>query len=282
MTCDEVREHLGTLVDGELPPEACARVTTHVEACEACAAALEELRGLAASLARPVGVEVPGDLWDGIERRLDGASTGLPVRSIASRRIRRLPWALAAAITLAVGLGLVGLLREDSSARAASVDFSLLLDALPDDPGQAFAKFVEHYDAKDATPAEAKRYAPDLNFEVPEELPGGFTRQALYVLRFGKRAGVAATYDRNGEFLGVVFHRPVHTGHCKPHKDYPCVVGHQEGYKVSVGEWRLVHLMDPTTCHCVLSRLDEQTELPAIMAAVAPKLPGEGADAGPD
>jgi hypothetical protein len=41
-------------------------------------------------------------------------------------------------------------------------------------------------------------------------------------------------------------------------------------HKVPVGEWSLVHLADPATCHCVLSRLDESTDLPAVIAAIAP------------
>ncbi len=277
MTCDEVRRQLGALIDGELSPDLRLDIEPHLAGCEACAAELDELRGLASGLALPSVAGVPSELWASIERGLDGERTELLRRSPGVRRMARLPWALAAVVTLAVGLGLVGLLRNDSSARASSIDFTLLLDALPHDAKQAFTKFVSHYDAKEASPEDAKLFAPDLNFEVPEELPGGFRRGSVYVLHFGELAGVAATYDRDGEFLGVVFHRPVHTGHCKPHKDYPCVAGHQEGHKVSVGQWRLVHLMDPTTCHCVLSRLNEQTELPPIMSAVAPPLPsGDG------
>ncbi len=34
----------------------------------------------------------------------------------------------------------------------------------------------------------------------------------------------------------------------------------------------LVHLTDRATGHCVLSRLDETTEIPAIMIAISPKL----------
>jgi hypothetical protein len=179
-------------------------------------------------------------------------------------------------VVLAVGLGTFGRLWTGSTARASTVDFSVLLDALPLNAQKAFSKFLMLYDARQASPTEAKRYAPDLNFDIPEELPGGFRLQAVYVLRFGELAGVAAAYDRDGEFLGTVFHRPVNKENFGPHRDYPCVVGRHEGHKVSVGEWKLVHLMDPTTCHCVLTRLDEQTELPAVMAAVAPELPASG------
>ena len=33
------------------------------------------------------------------------------------------------------------------------------------------------------------------------------------------------------------------------------------------------HLTDPTTCHCVLSKLSDTTGLPEVLAAVAPPLP---------
>jgi hypothetical protein len=184
--------------------------------------------------------------------------------------------ALAAAVVLAVGLGVFGPVWTGSSAQASTVDFSVLLNALPLDAQKAFRKFLVLYDAKEGSPVEARRYAPDLNFDLPAVLPGGFRLEGVYLLRFGELAGVAATYDRDGEFLGAVFHPPVDKENFGPHRDYPCVVGRHEGHKVSVGEWKLVHLMDPTTCHCVLSRLDERTELPAVMAAVAPELPVGG------
>ncbi|MCH8912939.1 MAG: hypothetical protein IIA33_05155, partial [Planctomycetes bacterium] len=48
-----------------------------------------------------------------------------------------------------------------------------------------------------------------------------------------------------------------------------------------VGDWKLVHLTSPTTCHCVLSRLDAATELPAVMQQLAPQSFGaDGKDAG--
>ena len=50
------------------------------------------------------------------------------------------------------------------------------------------------------------------------------------------------------------------------------VIGHHRGHAVKVGDWKLVHLTDPSTCHCVLSRLDEATEIPAIMSAISPGL----------
>jgi len=177
---------------------------------------------------------------------------------------------MAAAIVLAVGMGLYGLIQTGSSAQAEPVLFGTLLDALPLDAQKAFRKFLMLYDARPSSPVEAKKYASDLDFDVPEQLPGGFSLDAVYLLRFGNHPGVAATYDRNGEFLGTIFHPPVQREDFGTHRDYSCVVGKHRGHKVEVGPWKLVHLTDPTTCHCILSKLDNPADLARIVAAVAP------------
>jgi len=98
----------------------------------------------------------------------------------------------------------------------------------------------------------------------------------VFILRIGSQPGVVARYDRQGELLAAVFHPPVRKEDFGSHKDYQCVVGQHRGHAVSVGGWTMVHVTDPTTCHCVLSRLD-QSELPSILQAVAPDL-GETAN----
>jgi len=165
-----------------------------------------------------------------------------------------------------------GLSSLESTAHASTVDFGVLLDALPLDAQKAFRKFLIRYDAKPSTPIAAKRNAADLNFDTPPVLPGGFRLQAVYELRIGGTKGIAAAYDRDGEFLGAVFHPPMKYEKFGSHENLPCIVGEHCGHKVQVGEWKLVHLTDPTTCHCLLSRLDEQSEMPAVMAAIAPKV----------
>ncbi len=303
MNCEQAKERLGYYVDDELPCETLDALEAHLAACTSCRAELETLREVASELAAPPTVPVPDSLWTAIEQRLDGCPFSVssvrnagvePSASTAktaaapgaeaprrlkpaarSMRFRGAPLALAAAVVLAVGLGMLNLVWGPR-AEAATVDYSVLLDALPLDAQKAFRKFLVLYDAREGSPLSAKHHAPDLNFELPEMLPGGFRIESVHLLRFGELAGVAATYNREGEFVGVVFHRPVHRENFGPHRDYPCVVGRHEGHKVSVGEWKLVHLMDPTTCHCVLSRLNEQTELPGVMAALAPRFPTSG------
>jgi hypothetical protein len=270
MTCEKIRDLMGPYVDDEADPEVRREVETHVSVCCACAEELDDIRQLATSLAQSRPVSVPSELWSAIEERLD---SGHAVRmSFISVFRSRSVLAIAASIVIVMGLGLFGVPwgRDQGQARAATVDFAILLDALQHDAVAGFEKFLAQYNARAATPHEAKRCAPKLSFELPRTLPGGFELQTVHILRFGEAPGVAARYDRGGEFLAVVFHAPVLKEHFGTHKDRACIVGKHRGHRVPVGDWSLVHLTDPTTCHCLLSRLDETTELPAVMAAVAP------------
>ena len=119
----------------------------------------------------------------------------------------------AAGVLLAVGVGFVAiaLLHETTpTASASTVDFSVLLDALPLDAQKALRKFLALYNAEEIEPHAAHNRAPDLDFEIPETLPGCFRREAVYALRFGDAAGIAAEYYRSdGEFLAALFHPPV-------------------------------------------------------------------------
>lgn len=269
--CARVKEHLGPYLDGEAAPDMCREVENHLTHCQACADELRALRSLAASIAEPMAVTVPPNLWQKIERRLEMPATiRRPFLDIFRSRARL---ALAASIALVVGLGLftLPLVRDGGSqVEAATVDFGILLDGLQVDARDAFDRFLTAYDAREATPDDAKRYASKLNFDMPATLPGGFELKATFIMRFGDAPGAGARYDRDGEFLGVLFHPPVLREDFGTHKDHPCMVGNHRGHKVPLGEWSLVHLTDPSTCHCVLSRLNEATELPAVMAAVAP------------
>lgn len=270
-SCENIKDYLGRYLDGEAAPDVCREVERHLSYCRACTDELAELRSLAAAIAEPMPVAVPTDLWPQIESRLEHATA---VQRPFIRIFRsRAGFALAASIALVIGLGLFTLpfVRDGGSqVQAATVDFGILLDALQADARGAFDRFLANYDAKQATPVEAKQYASKLNFDLPATLPGGFELQATYTLRFGDAPGIAARYDRAGEFLGVLFHPPILREDFGTHKDRSCVVGKHRGHKVPIGEWSLVHLTDPSTCHCVLSRLDEASELPAVMAAVAP------------
>ena len=275
MNCQQAREHLGPYIDGELDADPTAALESHLTGCISCRAEADALRELASSLSPPAP-EAPPSLWSAIESRL-GQDERIWERTPGRAMTRsvfglRRVVALAAVIVFVVGLGLIGLAQFTSSASAATVDFSALLDNVQLNPRQAFRDFLTMYQGRPGTIEQAHRHADGLNFAVPEFLPFGFKREAIYRLRFGDRPGLAATYARDGEFLAAIFHRPVKREDFGTHRDYDCVIGQHRGRAVRVGDWKLVHLTDPSTCHCVLSRLDETTEIPAIMSAISPGL----------
>jgi len=269
MDCETIREQLGGYVDGELAVADRDAIAVHLGGCPACRAELESLKSLADGLSTSAEVPVPDELWPTIERRLDAE---------AGKGRRRTPFRIAAMIALAVGLGgsaLYWVVETAGRAQAAPVNFKIILDTLPLDAEEAFRKFLVLYNAEAIRPAEAEHVAPELIFDIPDTLPGGFHRKAVYALRFGNSPGVAARYDREGEFLITIFHATMFGEDFGTHQDYPCVIGKHCGQKVVVGDWKLVHLTDATTCHCVFSRLDEATELPAVLSSVSPNAGGE-------
>lgn len=277
MECDEVTPQLGPYLDHELRSEVRRAVDTHLAVCPACRAELEALRAAVAQLEPDGSVAVPQALWTAIEERLDAAAPKSARRrwSGAKLAIIRRPMAAAATVLFVVGLGWLGIAWFQGTvpqAEASAIDFGVLLDALPLNPQKALNRFLTQYEAREIPADHARTQAPALDFEVPDTLPGGFRRTAVYALRFGGAPGIAAEYaGPNDEFLAALFHPPVQRENFGTHRDYPCVIGQHRGHSVEVGPWRLVHLTDPTTCHCVLSKLDPQAELPAVMAAVAPR-----------
>lgn len=282
MNCDAVKERLGTYCDGEASPDAVREIAAHLASCPVCADEMASICELASRLAPTTPTVVPVNLWSAIESRLPDpqlAHRGKWYVLVARRRL-----AVAASLLLAIGLGTVVIIWGSggaSRARAATIDFGTLLDGLSFGPERAFQAFLTQYNGRPVSTDEAKQVGRDLNFDVPEILPLGFRRKGLFALRIGNHGGVAASYARGTEFLAAIFHPPVKQEDFGTHQDYPCVVGQHHGHRVDVGEWKLVHVTDPTTCHCVLSRLDEKTELPAIFAAVAPgSVGGDAHDAG--
>jgi hypothetical protein len=182
-------------------------------------------------------------------------------------------FAAAAVVALILGGVGYGLLSLERPASASEIDFAVLLDALPFDVDAAFKRFVDQHKGERSTAEQAQRFASALNFAIPTDLHGGFRLKEVFILRIGSQPGVAARYDRAGEFLAAIFHPPVRKEDFGSHKDYDCVVGQHRGHAVSVSGWTMVHVTDPTTCHCVLSRLD-QSELTPVLRAVAPDLVG--------
>jgi hypothetical protein len=278
-SCREIHPLLGEYFDGELDGPLASRVEDHVQACAACRDELAELQRLAQALALNEQARVPDNVWPALAARLPAGEpapgAGRPQAPVSNRRApgaagARLRWAVAAAVVLAAGLAGLGLVSQQRRAEARDVNFDALLESLSLDVDAAFSRFLKSNEARASSLSQAREYARGLNFDIPAELPGGFRLQQVFTLGGGLGPGVAARYDRNGEFLAAIFHAPVKREQFGSHRDYDCVVGKHRGHAIRVGEWKLVHLADATTCHCVLSRLDEERDLPAIMAAVAP------------
>ncbi len=269
MTCDEIGEWLGPYLDDEVASNVRDQIAAHVSECARCSHELEAWQEVADAVSGPDDTGVPRELWSAIEGRLAKAGARHAKVIFTFRRVA----AAAAVLLIAVGVGLFALpwgWDGAQPAKAATVDFAAMLDRLEMDPDSAFDAFLAQYQPEQVSPAAAKAYAPDLTFELPDMLPGGFQRVAAYTLRFGDKRGVAARYVRNGELLGLVFHPPILQMRFGERENRTCFIGKLEGHAVDVGEWTLSHLTDPSTCHCVLTKLDKESELPQVMAAIVP------------
>jgi anti-sigma factor RsiW len=99
VTCGWCEERFERFLDGLLTGAECARLVSHVDACTACYALLEELRVVDALLLEPRSVELPPNFTD---------ATLACVHAIAQPRVRRPPIA-ASLVSYVVGAwGLAG------------------------------------------------------------------------------------------------------------------------------------------------------------------------------
>ncbi|HRX86657.1 MAG TPA: zf-HC2 domain-containing protein [Phycisphaerae bacterium] len=282
MTCFDP-EILGRYFDGELPPAERADVERHVADCATCAAELEQLAALRTAISHTSPESDAAALepiWSTVAAKLDESATPAPLPFAPPRRTSIRRWAAAASLALFLGLaGVAGVwITRTQPAQASVIDFSRLLDNVNADALAAFEGFLDHNHGVVIDPDAAHQAAPRLDFEVPATLPGGFTRHKVYRLRFGDADGIAATYESaDGAFLATIFHPPVRKEQFGTHQDYPCVIGQHHGHAVQVGAWRMVHLTDPSTCHCVLARTTSDDAVAEILRAVAPRsVPGDG------
>ncbi len=270
MDCIKAQSRLGPLLDQELDSPDEKAVKQHLQGCEQCRGDFERLSVLADGMATATTPSPPAGLWSAIERRLDAGGTSAAITGW--RRILR-PGRIAAAIFIAVGLGTIAFFWPqlgEQRAEASTVQFQVLLDSVTTNPEQALRKFLVMYQGEEIRPVDAKQFAPKLSFELPDRLPGDFRLGSVFALRFGQSPGIVAKYERGEEMLVAIFHRPIHGEDFGTHRDYPCIVGQHRGHQVSVGDWNLVHVTDPTTCHCFLSRLDQESELPPVISAIIP------------
>jgi len=120
MTCTDISPLLDDYVDGDLPPDAVARVTAHLAGCARCRAAMAGIQALVADArALPRTVEPPRELWAGIESRLS-RRVGTAPHPVLPRTVL----ALAAGLALLVTGALLATWYQRRTAPAAS-DFAL-------------------------------------------------------------------------------------------------------------------------------------------------------------
>jgi hypothetical protein len=277
MECREAQERIGAYLDGELPQDVADDLRRHVAGCDACARALQKQEELIRALVAvdPAGgISAPPNLWQAVEARLDSPADAPRRETHRLISFFRKPLAIAASIAVFLGVGTFTVLMLTESAQVAEatqVDYTVLLDGLSGRVDAAIERFLAYYDAQPIPASEAHAAAPALSFAVPPRLPGDFVLRQAYRVRFGEAPGVAAVYERGEEPLVVFFHPTVDGEKCGTYRQRPCIIGERHGHQVQVGDWRLLHFMDPTTCHCVLTKLGPGSrDLSEIVHIVAP------------
>lgn len=274
MDCQRVQDELGPYLDRELSVAQMGAFEAHFADCPSCAAELAGGKDLLSRFDSAAELELvpPADIWTSIQHRLTKQHRRQP--SVILRFFHR-PLALAASLAVLLGAGTflaVTLNPAAKVAQADSIDYSLLLDGLAKDADASVNRFLDHYRA---TRMDAKIIAAQsapMRFRIPEKLPGGFSLRESYRLQFGAKPGYAARYQQDsGEPIFVFFHTPVSKTTTGVHRDSHCSLA-QGSHCVEVGPWQLIHYTDPTTCHCLLSRIPDEAQLRAILAAISPDL----------
>lgn len=270
MTCNESQKLLGPFLDDELDPGRGAAVQSHLAQCSYCQAELSSLEDLARQLGR-VAEDTPccpSEVWTEIERRLDASEE--PAHG--PLRIFRRPLALAASLALFIGMGVLFSAAFDRSiptASAAVIDYRILMDGVASNVRGSIERFLTHYQARTIDRADADRLAPDLSFDLPAVLPSGYQFEQAYSFKLGTSNVIAATYEGDGTPLFLIFHPT--SDNVKGPKETSCRIGDLHAGQIEAGRWRLVHVMDESTCHCVLSTLQDES-LQSVVQAVSPGL----------
>jgi len=267
ITCNQARDRLGELLDGELPPPLRDEVERHVEGCPACRRELQALRALAAALRPAPKASLPPGLWAAIERRLEappqagGASRAARMtptpRAARLRLVRWRPLAAAAVLVLAVGAAWLWNKPLEPAAVAAQIDFRPLLEQAEGNIEAGVQALLRAHGGEPITPQEAARQMT-MRVHVPAKLPGELRWKSMHVLNMGEHHRSLAFYLDGPRGQLLLLQCPAGT-----RKEYgnreciACQVGGQEGHVVRAGPLRLMHFESPNVCVCVVSTLEE-------------------------
>lgn len=270
MTCDEVQSVLGTWTDAELAPDLAERVRGHVARCDRCA---EEARALTSRLTTRLAVTAPPQLWTAIESRLrDGEA---PVRSkqdagARSPVYRRRFFAVAAAFLALVSTGVIlwneGVLG--GRAVAAGIDFRPLLEQADGDIGAGIEALVRAHGGRSITRKEAEQIMT-VRIHPPAFLPAGMKLAGMYLLKMGTRHRSLAFHftGPRGQLLLLQCPAGVRKNYGNE-ECLPCKLNAGANHAVHVGPLRLLHRDSDKLCMCIVSTLDETTDLPAVLDAI--------------
>jgi Putative zinc-finger len=212
MNCKEVADKLSQFMDGELDSGLNARVSLHIESCDACKRDLESFRRIGEWMRE---VEAPVDT-EGSWGRIEAA---IPTKRRLSER-RSMKW-LVPALALAASVGFVlarviwyptnGTNTQDEHAThehgSLAVDFRNVIEFAQLEPQKAISNLVEKYDGKQLDTESATKtigYRPALFNHVPD----GFQRVSTHVLNMPCCKCSATVCQRpNGTSLIVFEHK---------------------------------------------------------------------------
>lgn len=273
MDCETIRRHLGEFFDRELEPAARDEVERHLANCTACRIELDAIESMARGLSTPPTVTVPDDLWCSIEKRL-GAETS-PTQTVAPAahsfmRARWRPLASAAAIVFVLALAYLStsLPGTSQTAQAKSFDFTPLLNRVGDDLAAGLQALIDAYGGREITLEQA---AKEMRVRVhpPEILPGGMKLKSTHLVNMLNHESLALHFVGPNQQL-LVMQCPA--GMMKDYGGRECLAcqaGARSGHQVvREGEWSLFHVESENVCICIVSTMDQKTELPELMQAL--------------
>lgn len=272
MNCESARDLLSSYYDRELAPGQDEAMRAHIASCTTCSSRLAEFAELSELTARLRQPAVPAETWSAIASALDGQK-GRHVWDFAgplSRR-SRIAWAASLFVATSVAIGAYWMWHKIEPHAVMAATFDVYLTEFQKSPEQAQHVLIDRYDGR---PMDVTRVSSDPGFEpnAPEELPDGFARQGIYVLKmpcctctqtiYKSKSGAVLALFEHGEDQQIWFgdrpridtvchHRPTHlvqlsgqlAATWKCGQRYLTVVGAQDVEQVS----ELVALLDGRT-----------------------------------
>lgn len=272
MDCETIQPRLGEFFDGELEAGLRDEVERHLPQCTACRTELEAIESMAHSLAAPPNATVPGDLWNSIEKRLGGETsptlTAAPTAH-SSTRARWRPLASAAAIVFVVGLAYLTTILPGTSqtAQAKSFDFAPLLNRVGDDLGAGLQALIDAYGGREITLEQA---AKEMRVRVrPRDiLPGGMKLKSTHMVNMLNHESLALHFVGPNDEVLVMQCPPGMMKEYGNRECLACQVDQRPGQVVREGVWSLFHVESENVCICIVSTMDQETELPELMRAL--------------